>query len=95
MHIIDDIAYANGAEIPLSVISVRAMDGYKLWLRFSTGETKVFDFTPLLDNGAFRTLKNKELFEGVYIDFGVPVWCDGEIDIAPERLYYEGISENE
>mgnify|MGYP003368760364 CR=1 FL=1 len=26
-------------------------------------------------------------FAGVYIDYGVTVWRDGDIDIAPEYLY--------
>jgi len=93
MHIRDGIAYANNQESPITVISVRAMDGYKLWVRFSTGEEKIFNFTPLLDKGLFRFLKDKVIFNSVYIDYGVPVWCDGKIDIAPERLYYEGVCE--
>jgi len=92
MNIVDNIAYAKEQENQISVTSIRAMDDYKLWIRFLTGEEKVFDFKPLLDKGVFSTLKNKEIFEGVYIDLGVPVWCNGEIDIAPERLYYNGIS---
>ena len=32
-----------------------------------------------------------ELFKQVYIDYGVPVWNDGDIDIAPEKVYREGI----
>ena len=36
---------------------------------------------------AFVPLKNPEMFRGVYIDYGVPVWDDGEIDVAPEYLY--------
>jgi len=23
----------------------------------------------------------------VYLDYGVPVWADGDIDLAPEYLY--------
>jgi len=95
MYTIDGIAYASEQESPITVVSVRAMEGYKLWVRFSTGETKVFDFTPHLNKGAFCALKDMAVFNGVYIDYGVPVWCDGEIDIAPERLYYEGVNEQE
>ena len=93
MRIKDGIAYSNNNENQIKVISIRAMDEYKLWIRFSTGETKIFDFTSLLDSGVFTRLKDKVLFDRVYVDYGVPVWCDGEIDIAPERLYYEGINE--
>lgn len=34
---------------------------------------------------------NKNVFNSVYIDYGVPVWNDGDIDIAPEYLYKHGI----
>lgn len=38
----------------------------------------------------YQPLKNKELFNSVYIDYGTLVWNDGEIDIAPETLFEEG-----
>lgn len=63
------------------------MEDFKLWLRFSTGETKIFDVKPLLDLPVFKPLSDPEVFKGVYIDYGVTVWNDGEIDIAPETLY--------
>jgi len=91
MYIRDGIAYANTPS-SITVVSVRPMDEYKLWTRFSTGETKVYDFTPLLDQGVFKVLKDKTLFNDVYVDYGVPVWCEGDIDIDPEHLYHEGIS---
>ncbi|MDR2591065.1 MAG: DUF2442 domain-containing protein [Oscillospiraceae bacterium] len=92
MNIFDGIVYADKQEKSITVISVRALDEHKLWVRFSTGETKIFDFEPLLDSGVFMVLKDKDLFDDVYIDYGVPVWCNGEIDIAPEKLYYDAVS---
>lgn len=91
MYIIDGIAYAGEPEPVIKVSGVRPMEDYKLWLRFNTGEAKIFDFKPLLDTPAFAPLKNTELFKQVYIDYGVPVWNDGDIDIAPEKVYREGI----
>jgi hypothetical protein len=92
MYIIDDIAYAGENTPTIKVKSVRPLEDYKLWLRFSTDEEKIFDFSPLLVMPVFAPLKDKSLFEGVYVDFGVPVWMDGEIDLAPEKLYTEGIA---
>jgi len=91
MHIIDGIAYAEEREKSIKVISARALDNYKLWIRFSTGETKIFDFSLLLDTEGFHPLKDKVVFSSVYVDYGVPVWNDGAIDIAPEHLYQNGI----
>lgn len=59
MYIIDGIAYAGEAEKPISVKSVRPLDDYKLWIRFTTNEVKVFDFTQLLDFPAYAPLKDK------------------------------------
>lgn len=87
MYVSDGIAYA-GEKIPaIKICGVRPMKDYKLWLRFTTGETKVFDFKPLLSQPAFAPLKDAATFAGVYIDYGVTVWNDGDIDIAPQYLY--------
>ncbi len=92
MYIKDGIAYAEDAPIPIKVSGVRPMSDYKLWVRFSNGEAKIIDFTLLLNTPAFSPLKDKDVFKSVYIDYGMTVWNDGEIDIAPEYLYKNGIS---
>ena len=91
MYIVDDIAYAGEPEPIIKVSGVRPMENHKLWVRFNTGETKIFDFKPLLDMPAFAPLKSTELFNRVYIDYGVTVWNDGDIDIAPEKIYRDGV----
>lgn len=91
MYNVGGIAYAGEPEPIIKVNGVRPMENYKLWLRFNTGEAKIFDFKPLLDMPAFAPLKNIDLFNQVYIDYGVPVWNDGDIDIAPEKVYQDGI----
>ena len=89
---IDGIAYAGEREKPLVVMAVRPLNDYKLWVHFSIGAYKVFDFAPLLDSGAFKALKDKNIFDGVYVDGGVPCWNSGEIDIAPEYIYENGVA---
>ena len=92
MYIENGIAYAGEKEKPILVSGVRPLPDYVLWVRFSTGEVKLFDFKPLLSSSAFRPLTDVAVFNGVYVDYGVTVWQDGEIDIAPEYLYKYGIS---
>jgi len=93
MQIVDGVAYAdNKSEKTISVVSVRPLESYKLWLKFSTGETKIFDFANLLDFPAFRCLKDKDIFNSVYVDSGVPVWLDGEIDYCPHALYENSVT---
>jgi len=87
MYIVDGIAYAGEREPEIKVKGVRPLEDYKLWLRFSTGEIKIFDFRPLLEKPAFAPLADRSVFRGVYIDYGVTVWNDGDIDISPKFLY--------
>ncbi len=91
MYIQNGIAYAGEPKKPVTVTGVRPLPDYRLWVRFSTGEEKVFDCSVLLDTPAFLPLKDAAVFNGVYIDYGVCVWQDGSIDIAPEYLYENGV----
>lgn len=92
MYIIDGIAYA-GEQVPeISVCGVRPHQNYRLWIRFSNGEQKAYDFKPLLNKPAFAPLKAIDLFNSVYIDYGVTVWQNGDIDISPQELYKNGIA---
>ena len=92
MYVKDGIAYAGESAPQLKISGVRPMPDYMLWVRFNTGEVKTIDFKPLLNHEAFLPLKNKEVFNSVYIDFGCTVWDDGNIDIAPEYLYENGVT---
>ena len=91
MYIVNDIAYAGELEKPISVVSVRPLDDYKLWIRFSNGETRVFDCTKLFEYPVFQRLQDKEVFNSVYVDYGIPMWCDGELDYCPDTLYAESV----
>ena len=90
VFIVDDIAYAGEIEPLLKVVGVKPMSDSLLWLRFSNNEERVFDLKPLFEYPVFVRLKDPEVFNLVYLDYGVPTWCEGEIDISPELLYAEG-----
>ena len=92
MYIKNGIAYAGDLAPAIKISGIRPLDDYKLWIRFNTGEIKVFDFIPELNSPAFSPLKDISVFNSVYIDYGVAVWNDGDIDIAPEYLYEKGKS---
>ena len=63
----------------------------RLWVRFNTGEAKVYDCKPLLEKSGFAPLKDVSVFISVYIDYGITVWLNGDIDISPNELYENGI----
>ncbi|GHV32594.1 hypothetical protein AGMMS4952_23240 [Spirochaetia bacterium] len=100
MYELNGIVYADDPTPILKVKTVRPLDNYKLFVQFSTGEEKEVDIAPLLNEPAFIPLKDKSVFDRVYVDYGAPVWNNGTIDIAPEYLYQNGapntgIKENE
>lgn len=95
MYIIDGIAYAGELKPAIKISGVKPMKNHKLWLRFNTGEAKIFDFKPLLNSPAFAPLADETVFNSVYIDYGVTVWNDGDIDIAPDLLYRDGVTVTE
>lgn len=93
MYIENGIAYAGEKPSPIKVYGIRPLPDYKLWLRFSTGEARVLDCKPLLSLPAFSVLKEVDVFNGVYIDYGVPVWCNGDVDLSPEEAYEKSVSD--
>jgi len=91
MYILDGIAYAGEPKATIKVVGIKPMPNHMLWLRFSNGESRMFDFKPLLNEPCYEPLTNENVFRDVYIDYGVPVWCNGDIDIAPEYVYENSV----
>lgn len=91
MYIKNGIVYAGQPQPQVKVSGVRPLADYKLWVRFNNGEAKIFDCKELLDTPAFSPLRDEAVFRAVYIDYGVTMWQDGDIDISPEYLYEKGI----
>ena len=69
-----------------SVTHVRPLDNFHLELKFSTGETGIFDARPYLAKGIFVRLRDMTLFKQAYVAFDTVCWPGG-LDISPETLY--------
>lgn len=91
MFIKDGIAYANDQSPQIGVVEIVSIEGYDILFRFNTGEIKSFNFEPMLNFPAFAPLREYSVFKKVYLEYGVPTWCDGEIDISPDTLYAKGM----
>ncbi len=70
-------------------IEVKAIEKYKLYIKFKNGEEKILDMEPELNEKFYKRLKEYEYFKKVKIsETGITIeWENGE-DIAPENLYY-------
>ena len=76
------------------IIDVEPLSGYKLKLKYETGETKIFNVSPYISGDWFLQLKDEKYFKSVrIIDGGNGIeWCEGH-DIAPHELYENSITE--
>ncbi|MGN6470722.1 MAG: DUF2442 domain-containing protein [Rhizobiaceae bacterium] len=63
----------------VDVVSVKPLDGRRLWLRFSDGSEGVEDLSALLAEGGpmVEPLRDPALFARVFVSFGVPTWPNG------------------
>ncbi len=77
-----------------SVIFVHPRDDFHLELKFSTGETRLFDMRPYLDKGVFRRLQDLALFNQAYVAYDTVCW-PGNLDIAPETLYDRSLAKDD
>ena len=88
MRILNDIAYADDYNSEnLKVIKVEIISELCMLVTFSNGEKRIFDLIELVNYPAYQKLKDFNLFKQAYIENGVIVWDNGNIDIAPETVY--------
>jgi len=85
--------YENSNEI-IRTTKIEPLDDYRLRLFFSNGKIKYYDVKPLLSDEVYAPLKNKLLFNSVYVACSAASWND-EIDICPECLYWESVLEKD
>ena len=71
------------------LLEVRALDGYRLWLRFADGTEGIVDLEPKFDFvGVFAPIIDAERFAAVRInpENGSVEW-PGEAELDPAQLY--------
>lgn len=64
-------------------------------LTFTSGERRLYDATQLLQYPAFQPLRDEAVFKSAAVEYGMVVWNDGEIDLAPETMYVNSYAYNE
>ena len=71
------------------VVAVRALEPFKLWIRFADRREGVVDLEDVFARGrVFAPLREPGEFAKVRVDrgFGVVVW-PGDVDLDPDALY--------
>lgn len=74
------------------VVQANYVDGYRIAVLFNDGVKKIVDFTNLLKRNmpVFKPLENINLFKKFTVTDTLE-WNNGNIDIAPEYLYENGV----
>lgn len=78
------IASAN--EKSIKIISVKYLRDMLMLVCFDNGETRLFDAN-ILKGEVFNPLKDEHVLADCVVDHGIPTWCNGQIDCAPEYIY--------
>lgn len=77
------------------VLEVKALREYYIYLKFKTGEEKVYDMTSCIEEiQYYKKLKNRKYFENVKPRGCTVEWEEGE-EVCPENLYYDSIDYND
>lgn len=87
MYIANGIAYASEPKQGMKVFEAKIVNDLSMLVTFSTGETRLFDASKLIEKPAFAPLANNEVFRNFGIEHGVVTWMDGDIDLSPETMY--------
>ena len=74
----------------VDVLNLKALDGHRLWLRFSDGSEGVRDLSDIIAAGGpmVEPLREQDYFKRVFIEMGAPTWPNS-FDLDPIQLYME------
>ena len=78
-------------EFPMvDVIKLRPLEGHRLWVRFTTGEEGIRDYSAFIAKGGemVAPLRDQNYFARAFIEMGVPTWPNG-FDVDAINLYME------
>jgi hypothetical protein len=69
------------------VAEVKALSGYRIWLRYSDGVEGEVDLGYLAGRGVFTAWTSRAVFESVQVGASGSVVWDEDIDLCPDALY--------
>lgn len=76
-----------------TIRSIRAEDGYRLFLCWEDAEEATIDLTRTVETAAFRSLARPEVFKNAALgDWGHCVVWPGEIEIGADSLWLDSLS---
>ena len=80
----------------LSVLNAKYVGEYKLYLAFNNGRSGTVDLEKVVLNDKrpiFAKLRKEDNFQDFKVDHSTVIWS-GELDLAPEYLFYLAFMED-
>ena len=68
---------------------VKPLVGYRMWVRFSGGVAGEADLSHLVGSGVFKAWDDRAFFEQVRITEDAAIGWGDEIEICPDRVYFD------
>jgi hypothetical protein len=74
----------------VDVLRLRALDGHRLWVRFTDGSEGIRDLSDVIASGGpmVEPLRTPEYFARCFVEMGAPTWPNG-FDLDPINLYMQ------
>lgn len=88
MKVINGICYADDMRMNLLIKEISLIKRGTYLVTFSTNEKRIFDAT-CLHGPVFEPLADDDILNSAKVEHGVITWNNGEIDVAPEKVYKE------
>jgi hypothetical protein len=72
------------------LLEVKALPGYRIWVRYDDGREGNVDLSSLRGKGVFKLWEEAGNFEKVYVDAvtGAITWNE-QLDICPDSVYLD------
>ncbi len=70
-------------------VEVRALEGYRLWIKYSDGVEGIVGLKDLVGKGVFARWEDYREYQKVHVGPGGGIAWGGEIDLCPDALYLQ------
>lgn len=68
-------------------VEVKALQGYKIWVRFADGVEGQVDLSYLAGRGVFSLWNDSKAFQEVHIGSGGEIAWNEDVDLCPDSIY--------
>jgi uncharacterized protein DUF2442 len=73
----------------MRIAEAKALPGFRLQLRYDSGETGVLDLSSYVGRGVFIAWEHPGVFEQVLVTADGAVEWPGDLDLCPDALYLQ------